>query len=260
MALGDFTKNFLGGGGSNNTGSSTSTSSGQGLVPSFSELLKAYDTAPEMQGMMQSYFGLDPGEVPLMTPEKLAELADKAQQAKFFSDNIEKIEEHIKVYIQGVVNYNQFVASCVKAGVAGMKKIDKATLDVFLEWKGYDVNRQKLAEQSRTETAKLAQELSDYIALENTKLNVFLQISAADSQRKIQEQEAFPGIKQNTRELSAANQEQQRYLKELIHYGSRAALPASSTPTINIPSIPVSETLLSKVNWFSRIGNFLRGK
>jgi hypothetical protein len=112
------------------------------IAGSFSGALKAFDTAPEMQGLFNSYFKIDLAQIPLMSPEELGELADKAAEAKYFSDNREKIEKHIKNLIDGIVDYNEFVAACVKSGAAGMKKIDKSTLDVFLGMKDYQINTQ----------------------------------------------------------------------------------------------------------------------
>jgi hypothetical protein len=257
MAIGDFIKALSGGSDSN----SSSGSVGRGLVPSFDGLLKAYDAAPDMRGLMTSYFGIDPGQIPMMTPDELAELADKAAQAKFFSDNIEKIEEHIKTYIRGVVDYNEFVSRCVRTGVGGMKKIDKATLDVFLEWKGYKANTEKLAKQSDVEAQLIQQSVTDYVALQDTKLDVYLQIAAADLARQQQELNNLPNEKEGTRTLNAARAEQQRQLKELIYYGTRAALPSVGGQTITVPSTPVTDgSNGSSRNPFNWLSKFFRGE
>ena len=120
------------------------TGRSQGIASSLSGRCKAYDDAPEVRGLMQAYFGLNPENFVDMSPEELGQFVDQAKQAKYFSENWEKIAENVKDYIQGVVDYNEFVTRCVKAGVAGMKRIDKNTLDVLLQHKNYKNNQNKL--------------------------------------------------------------------------------------------------------------------
>lgn len=85
----------------------------KGIAPTLTNRLKAYDNAEDMKGLMKTYFGFDPSTIPDWTPEELGELADAANQAQFFLDNLDKIEEHLKTYIKGTIAYNEFVARCV---------------------------------------------------------------------------------------------------------------------------------------------------
>ena len=228
------------------------------IAGSFSGTLKAFETAPEMQGLFKSYFHLDLAEIPLMSPEELGELADKAAEAKYFSDNREKIEKHIKNMIDGIVDYNEFVAACVKSGVAGMKKIDKSTLDVFLGLKDYQINTQKLAKDSDIWQQKKNQEFSNYVDLAEYDLNVSLQIMAAQMERKKLELDGKPASSEAEDLRRFEESEQRRYCNELISYGTRQALPPASQPKWRQQQQQRQQQ--SQPNIFQRAKNFFQGK
>ena len=226
------------------------------IAGSFSGALKAFDTAPEMQGLFKSYFKLDLAQIPLMSPEELGELADKAAEAKYFSDNREKIEKHIKNLIDGIVDYNEFVAACVKSGAAGMKKIDKSTLDVFLGMKDYQINTQKLAKDSDIWQQKKNQELTNHIDLAEYDLNISLQIMAAQMERKKLELDGKPAEAEAEELRRFDEAEQRRYCNELISYGTRQALPPASTPKWK----KQQQQRQQQPSIFGQIKNFFQGK
>jgi hypothetical protein len=214
---------------------------------------KAYDQANEMAGMMQTYYGIDPSVIVNLTPEEIGDFVDKAEQARFFSENVGKLEEHIKDYIQGVVDYNNFIARCVKAGVAGMKKVDKATLDVFLQLQGYEVNRSKLAKDSDVETTKLNQELTDYLDLAEYDLSASLKMMASKLAKRKKEIDNKPNQEDATEQLRIDTARERQRVKNLLLYGtSRAISPSASTQTVNANS--------NGKGIFSRIGDFFAGR
>lgn len=215
-----------------------------GIFGIASNFLKAFDSAPEIAGLMDAYYGLDLSAIPISSPEQLAILADLAQQAKFFSDNLEVIEDHIKTYIQGIIDYNEFVARCIKAGVSGMKKIDKATLDTLFQLQGYKANVRKLGTDADVAIAKLNQETQNYIALQNYDLTAALQMMA---NKLAKEMAAIDAAPQEAEARAAAQMQwvlEARRAKELIRYGSRSigALPGSSAPEVSIPGAASGST------------------
>ncbi len=226
------------------------------IAGSFSGALKAFDTAPDMQGLFNSYFKIDLAQIPLMSPEELGELADKAAEAKYFSDNREKIEKHIKNLIDGIVDYNEFVAACVKSGAAGMKKIDKSTLDVFLGMKDYQINTQKLAKDSDIWQQKKNQELTNHLDLAEYDLNISLQIMAAQMERKKLELDGKPAEAEAEELRRFEESEQRRYCNELISYGTRQALPPASQPKWK----KQQQQRQQQPSIFGQIKNFFQGK
>jgi hypothetical protein len=236
-----------------------------GIFGAATNYLKAFDTAREMPGLMDTYYGLDLAAIPGSTPEELALLADLARQAKFFSDNIEVIEDHIKTYIQGIIDYNEFVARCVKAGVSGMKKIDKATLDTLLQLQSYKANVRKLSVDADVAVAKLNQETENYIALQNYDLAAAFRMMA---NKLAKEMAAIDAAPQEAEARAAAQMQwvlEARSAKQLIQYGSRAigALPSTSTPSVSVPSTSASAPS-SGGSWFKKtwgnIKNWFSGK
>lgn len=214
---------------------------------------KAYDQANEIAGMMQTYYGIDPSVIVNLTPEEIGDFVDKAEQARFFSENVGKLEEHIKDYIQGVVDYNNFISRCVKAGVAGMKKIDKATLDVFLQLQGYEVNRSKLAKESDVETTKLNQELTDYLDLAEYDLNASLKMMASKLAKRKKEIDDKPNQEDATEQARIDTARERQRVKNLLLYGtSRAISPSASTQSVNANN--------NGKGLFSRIGDFFAGR
>lgn len=214
---------------------------------------KAYDQANEIAGMMQTYYGIDPSVIVNLTPEEIGDFVDKAEQARFFSENVQKLEEHVKDYIQGVVDYNNFISRCVKAGVAGMKKIDKATLDVFLQLQGYEVNRSKLAKESDVETTKLNQELTDYLDLAEYDLNASLKMMASKLAKRKKEIDDKPNQEDATEQARIDTARERQRVKNLLLYGtSRAISPSASTQSVNANN--------NGKGLFSRIGDFFAGR
>lgn len=232
----------------------------QGIASSLSGRCKAYDDATEVRGLMQAYFGLNPETFVDMTPEEFGQFVDQAKQAKFFSENWEKVAEHVKDYIQGVVDYNEFVTRCVKAGVAGMKKIDKNTLDVLLQHKSYKNNQNKLAQDSRVADQLMQQELTDYIDLSEYDLNMSLQMMAAKLLKEKEKIDARPDEEQARADAQQAEQERKQYIMNLLNYGYnytiQRGLPASSLPQVSYSNA----TANGNKNLFSRAVDFFRGK
>jgi hypothetical protein len=236
------------------------TGRSQGIASSLSGRCKAYDDAPEMRGLMQAYYGLNPETFVDMSPEEFGQFVDQAKQAKFFSENWEKIAEHVRDYIQGVVDYNDFVTRCVKAGVAGMKKIDKNTLDVLLQHKSYKNNQNKLAQDSRVAEQLMQQELTDYIDLSEYDLNMSLQMMAAKLLKEKEKIDARPDEEQARADAQQAEQERKQYIKNLLNYGYnytiQRGLPASSSPQVSYSNTSAN----GNKNLFSRAVDFFRGK
>ena len=234
------------------------TGKSQGIASSLSGTLKAFDNATEMQGLFKSYFKIDLEQIPLMSPEELGELADKAAEAKYFSENQEKIEKHIKNLIDGIVDYNEFVAACVKSGVQGMKKIDKSTLDVFLGLKDYQINNQKLAKDSDVWQQKKNQDFTNYIDLAEYDLNISLQIMAAQMERKKLELDNKPSEAEAEELRRFEDSEQRRYYNELISYGTKKALAPATQPKWKQHLSQRQQQ--NQPNIFGQIRNFFQGK
>lgn len=206
----------------------------KGIAPTLTNRLKAFDNASDMKGLMKTYFGFDPGTIPDWTPEELGELADAASQAQFFLDNLDKIEEHLKTYIKGAIAYNEFVARCVKAGVQGMKKIDKSTLDVFLGLNDYNLHRQKIAKDSDIAVQKQQTELDNYIQLAEQDLQTWLTIEATRLQRGLTQINERPQQQQQREEASAQLAAERQRVRALITGGTaKGALPSSNSSAHN---------------------------
>jgi hypothetical protein len=236
------------------------TGRNSGIAPSLSGHCKAYDDAPEIRGLMQAYYGFNPETFIDLTPEEFGQFVDQAKQAKFFSENWEKIAEHTKDYIQGIVDYNEFVTRCVKAGVAGMKKIDKNTLDVLLQHKSYKNNQNKLAQDSRVADQLREQELTDYIDLSEYDLNMSLQMMAAKLLKEKEKINAKPEEEQARADAQQAEQERKQYIRNLLNYGYNTTiqrgLPATNSPQANSSNTRPN----GDKNLFSRAIDFFRGK
>jgi hypothetical protein len=209
---------------------------------------------------MQAYFGLNPETLLICRPKNSGQFVDQAKQAKFFSENWEKIAEHVRDYIQGVVDYNDFVTRCVKAGVAGMKKIDKNTLDVLLQHKSYKNNQSKLAQDSRVAEQLIQQELTDYIDLSEYDLNMSLQMMAAKLLKEKEKIDARPDEEQARTDAQQAEQERKQYIRNLLNYGYnytiQRGLPASTSSQVSYSNASAN----GNKNFFSRAVDFFRGK
>ncbi|MCC3532478.1 MAG: hypothetical protein JGK21_31425 [Microcoleus sp. PH2017_22_RUC_O_B] len=157
---------------------------GGAIAPALVGKVKAFDSAPEMLASFQGYYGFDPSAFAGMSEEELGAFVDSVEKIKLLVDNLDKLEQHVNDYIDGVVKYNEFVARCVKAGAKGMEKIDKATLDVFLAWKGWLNNTKMLAKDSDVEVKLLDQELTDYSDLAEYDLQTSLKVMANRLRRR----------------------------------------------------------------------------
>jgi hypothetical protein len=213
---------------------------GGAIAPALVGKIKAFDSAPEMLTSFQGYYGFDPSAFAGMSEEELGAFVDTVEEKiKCLVDNLDKLEQHVNDYIDGVVKYNEFVARCVKAGAKGMEKIDRGTLDVFLAWKGWQANTKKLAKDSDVGVRLLDQEVIDYGDLAEYNLQISLQIVA---NRLVRQKEALsqkPDTEAtNYAERQAAQQaksEERNRIKDLFAYGTRGklGLPSSSSKQLS---------------------------
>jgi hypothetical protein len=248
---------------------------GGAIAPALVGKVKAFDTAPSMLTSFQGYYGFDPSAFAGMSEEELGAFVDSVEKIKLLVANLDKLEQHVNDYIDGVVKYNEFVARCVKSGAKGMETIDKATLDVFLAWKGWLNNTKMLAKDSDVAVRLLAQELTDYCDLEEYDLNTSLRIMADRLKRrkealdkKPEQESANFSAQQATRE--AISQEKSRF-KDLIAYGSRGKYRA--LPQVEVQQLgPAPDTSTatkvggngSRASWLKKWGgkafDFFSGK
>jgi hypothetical protein len=215
---------------------------GGAIAPALVGKIKAFDSAPEIWTSFQGYYGFDPSAFAGMSEEELAAFVDSVEEIKFLMANLDKLEQHVTDYIDGIVKYNEFVARCVKAGAKGMEKIDRATLDVFLAWKGWQANTKKLAKDSDVGVRLIDQEVIDYGDLAEYDLQISLQIVA---KRLVRQKEALsqkPDTEAtNYAERQAAQQaksEERNRIKDLFAYGTRGklGLPSSSSKPLSSAS------------------------
>lgn len=193
----------------------------QGIAPNLPGLVKVFENAPEAEGLFSSYFGINLSNLAGMSPEELAAQTDIILQAKQFAEYIPIIEQHINDYIKAVTDYNTFIARSIKAGCKGIKEIDKAKLDVLLEWMGYKAHTEQLGKKSDNEKTKIETDTANYISLSDFTLSMALEMKAT-ALSKSMEQASY-------RPILAAEQAQQRqivsdrktHIKELIQYGTR---------------------------------------
>lgn len=150
------------------------------IAPSVTGLIKSFDSAPEMKGLLNNYFGIGDflTTLPGMTPNEVAQMADQLDQLNFLLDNLPAIEQNLTSYISGIVKYHEFVNRCVKQGVAGIEKVDQSVLDIFVAHKGLQGNQKKLAAESRTAVAQIETEVSNHIDLQEHKLQEALKRAA----------------------------------------------------------------------------------
>ncbi|MEH2278969.1 MAG: hypothetical protein V7K40_30340 [Nostoc sp.] len=85
------------------------------LAPSVLGLIESFDSAPEMRGLLNNYFGIGDflTTLPTMTPAEVGQMADQLDQLNFLLDNLPAIEQNLRSYIDGVVKYHEFVGRCV---------------------------------------------------------------------------------------------------------------------------------------------------
>src|SRR4028119_258945 len=187
--------------------------------------VKVFDDAPDMATLFSNYYGFDPKAFAGMSEDEIGAFVDSVEEIKFLIANLDKLEKHANDYIDGVVKYNEFVTRCVKAGAKGMEKIDRATLDVFLAWKGWQANTKKLAKDSDVGVRLLDQEVIDCGDLAEYNLEISLQIVA---NRLLRQKEVLfqkPDTEAtNYAERQAAQQaksEERNRIKDLFAYGTR---------------------------------------
>lgn len=239
------------------------------IAPALVGKVKAFDSAPEMLTSFQGYYGFDPSAFAGMSEEELAEFVDSVEEIKFLIDNLDKLEKHVNDYIDGVVKYNEFIARCVKAGAKGMETIDKATLDVFLAWKGWQNNTKMLAKDSDVAVRLLTQELTDYCDLEEYDLNTSLKIMANQLKRKKEVLDKKPELESANfsaqQEARDAKSEERNRIKDLFAYGTRGkyGLPSSTSKQLS-PANSATNSATNKSGWLKNWGgkafDFFLGK
>jgi hypothetical protein len=203
---------------------------GGAIAPALVGKVKVFDDAPDMESLFNSYYGFDPAAFAGMSVDEIAAFVDSVEEIKFLVKNLEKLEEHVKDYINGVVEYNQFVARCLKAGATGMEKIDQATLDTFLAWKGWQTNTKKLAKKSDVSVRLLDQELADCEDLEEYDLEISLKVMANKLKRKKETLASKPDDEEANSLAQQQTALERRRIQNLINYGTKknqAALPQS---------------------------------
>ncbi|WP_100899085.1 hypothetical protein [Nostoc flagelliforme] len=201
------------------------------IAPSVAGLVKSFDSTPEMKGLLNSYFGIGDflAELPGMTPNQVAQMADQLDQLNILLDNLPAIEQNLRSYIEGVVKYHEFVNRCVKEGVSGIKKVDQSVLDIFIAHKGYLGDQKKLAADSSTAVAQIDNEVENYVDLQEHKLQAALKRAAkklkADKEKETAKAETEPNEKPV--EMVAVLDTRAR-LRRLMQYGTTS--PKAFTP------------------------------
>jgi hypothetical protein len=230
---------------------------GGAIAPALVGKVKVFDTAPDMESLFNGYYGFDPAAFAGMSVDEIAAFVDSVEEIKFLIKNLAKLEEHVKDYIDGVVQYNQFVARCLKAGAAGMEKIDQATLDTFLAWQGWLTNTKKLAKKSDVSVKLLDQELIDYEDLEEYDLKISLQVMANKLKRNKEALSSKPDEEEaNSLALLQTTLERRR-IQNLINYGTKknqAALPQSMQSTQSTQSAQSGQSSGAGGNWLRNWG------
>jgi hypothetical protein len=235
--------------------------------------VKVFDDAPDMATLFSNYYGFDPKAFAGMSEDEIGAFVDSVEEIKFLIANLDKLEKHVNDYIDGVVKYNEFVARCVKAGAKGMEKIDRATLDVFLAWKGWQANTKKLGKDSELSVKLLDQEVSDYGDLGEYNLEISLKVMANRLARrkevlskKPEQEEALFSVRQEAQEAQKAHKQR---IQDLIAYGTRGkyGLPPSSiqqlspgTSTTNNASNNASNSSGWLKKWGSKAFDYFSGK
>ena len=235
--------------------------------------VKVFDDAPDMATLFSNYYGFDPKAFAGMSEDEIGLFVDSVEEIKFLITNLDKLEKHVNDYIDGVVKYNEFVARCLKAGAKGMEKIDRATLDVFLAWKGWQANTKKLGKDSELGVKLLDQEVSDYGDLGEYNLEISLKVMAnrlarrkEELSQKPEQEEALFSVRQEAQEAQKA---QKQKIQDLIAYGTRGkyGLPPSSiqqltpaTSTTNNASNNASNSSGWLKKWGGKALDYFLGK
>jgi hypothetical protein len=193
---------------------------GEGISPSLPGLVKVFENAPEAEGLFASHFGINLSQLAGMTPEELGKQTDIILQAKQFAEYLPIIEDHIKDYVQAVTDYNVFIANCIKAGAKGIKEIDKAKVDVMLEWFGYKAHQEQLGRKADNEKIKIKQETDNYITLSDFNLDMALKIKAAALQKSMDDAQQRPLLQAEQAKQKEIVKERKQAVKNLIQYGT----------------------------------------
>ena len=192
----------------------------QALAPHLA-ITKVFDNAPEMRGLFQDYYGFDVGNFAMMSPEQLGEFADMVNQAKMFDEMLPIIEQHVKDYISAKVNHDKFIANCIKSGASGMKSIDESTLQVLLEHKGYQLNRERLGRKADNETIKMEAERDTAISLLDYNLDTALKVAALKFDASIAQAEQRPILAAEQAQAKKLISDRKVELRNLIQNGTR---------------------------------------
>lgn len=222
--------------------------------------VKVFDDAPDMATLFSNYYGFDPAAFAGMSEDEIGAFVDSVEEIKFLIANLDKLEKHVNDYIDGVVHYNEFVARCLKAGAKGMEKIDRATLDVFLAWKGWQANTKKLGKDSEIGVKLLDQGVIDYGDLGEYNLDISLKIMANRLARrkevlsqKPDQEAANYSVQQESQEAKKA---QKQRIQDLIAYGTRGkyGLPPSNTQQLS-PASSATNNATNTSGWLKKWGS-----
>jgi hypothetical protein len=240
------------------TSKSTTDRANTPIAPSVTGLIKSFDSAPEMQGLLNSYFGIGDflTTLPGMTPNEIGQMADQLDQLNFLLDNLPAIEQNLTSYISGIVKYHEFVNRCVKQGVAGIEKVDQSVVDIFVAHKDILGNQKKLAAESRTAVEQIDNEVGNHIELQEHKLQAALKRAAkklkADKDKETAKAETEPNEKPV--EMVAVLDTRAR-LRRLMQYGTTS--PKAFAPT---KSAAVPESGIKNGTAANSVFEFLSGK
>jgi hypothetical protein len=235
-------------------------SGGGAIAPALVGKVKVFDDAPDMATLFGNYYGFDPAAFAGMSEDEIGAFVDSVEEIKFLIANLDKLEKHVNDYIDGVVQYNEFVTRCLKAGAKGMEKIDRATLDVFLAWKGWQANTKKLGKDSEIGVKLLDQGVSDYGDLGEYNLEISLKIMANRLARKkavlSQKPEQEAALLSARQEAQEAQKAEKQRIQDLIAYGTRGkyGLPPSSAQQLS----PASSTTNNATNNATKASGWLK--
>lgn len=193
----------------------------QGIAPTLPGLVRVFDNAPEAEGLFASHFGINLSSLAGMSPQQLAEQTDIILQAKQFAEYLPIIEQHIKDYVQAVVDYNGFIARCIKSGVKGIKDIDKNKLDVMLEWMGYKAHQEQLGRKQDNELIELKAETENVIRLSDFNVDMALKIKAASLAKSMEDALQRPVLAAKLAEQRSIVNQRKTHIKQLIQHGTR---------------------------------------
>ncbi|MFN6474368.1 MAG: hypothetical protein RMY36_032445 [Nostoc sp. SerVER01] len=225
------------------------------IAPSVGGLIKSFNSAPEMQTLLNEYFGIGDylTALPGMTPNEIAQLADKLDQLNFLLDNLPAIEQNVINYVQGVVKYHEFVERCVKEGVAGINKVEQSVLDIFLAHKGLLGERQKREADSKSEVQLIENGVKTYIELQDHKLQIALKRAAKKLQADKEKETAKGDEPQPEKppEMVAVLDTRAR-LRRLMQYGTTSPKALTAMKSAAVPE--------SRNTTFNPVLDFLTGK